>query len=58
MGMIPPIPIALKIFHCLRFNVGGSRQRPAGSNEVPRTTFLLTVNFKLDDDLWLVVREY
>lgn len=30
---------------------GGGKQTKTGGNEVPRTTFLLTVNFKLDDDL-------
>lgn len=33
---------------------GGGKQTKTGGNEVPRTTFLLTVNFKLDDDLRFV----
>lgn len=33
---------------------GGGKQTKTGGNEVPRTTFLLTVNFKLDNDLRFV----
>lgn len=33
---------------------GGGKQTKTGGNEVPRTTFLLTVNFKLDDNLRFV----
>ena len=33
---------------------GGGKQTKASENELPLTTFLLTVNFRLDDDIRLV----
>ena len=33
---------------------GGGKQTKASGNELPLTTFLLTVNFRLDDDMRLV----
>lgn len=50
VGMIPPIPNTLENVLVSTFQ-GGGKQTKTGGNEVPRTTFLLTVNFKLDDDL-------
>ena len=34
---------------------GGGKQTKSSGNEVPRSTFLLTVNFKLDNDLRCVI---
>ena len=33
---------------------GGGKQSKASGNELPLTTFLLTVNFRLDDDIRFV----
>ena len=35
---------------------GGGKQTKCGGNEIPQTTFLLTVNFNLADDMRLVLK--